>query len=592
MKVVAVVQARLGSTRFPGKVLAPLAGQPVLWHLLTRLRRCRRLDQIVVATSTEPGDDALAAWAEAAGATVVRGPQDNVLERFLLAAEQTGADVVVRITGDVPLVDPDLVDALVAAIVDGGAEHVLGQADIPTLHEGIDPFTVGALHRLRDEAGDDPVAREHVSAWFKLHPDRVRQAVIPLNPAHANPGGARTSVDTPADLAFLEAVYRRLGVPAGDADLAAVSRLLHDEPELMAINRHIHQKDAAEKTRTALIRCDGGGALGMGHVVRCLAVADHWRERLGWGVAFAMLGPEPGIAAVEAAGFPVLRGAGDEAAWLTALVEQRHPDALLVDVRTDLDAAALAALRGRSCVAVLDDGSPRRLAADLAFYPPVPQVERLDWSGMTGERLVGWEWLALRRQFCGAAPAHANPTPVVLVSMGGSDPAGLTLQACDALDALAGDFAPVLVLGTDFRHEAALQARLAQARRTWRIERAVADMAGLMATADLALVAYGGTAHELAAVGVPALYLCLSEDHADSAAGCAAAGFGESLGLARDIAPAAIAARVAALLADPERRRRMAERGRAAIDGCGGERIARRIAARVEATPPAQEAKP
>lgn len=599
LRAVAVVQARMGSTRFPGKVLAPLAGQPLLWHLLHRLRRCRTLAGIVVATTTQPADDVLAAWAAGQGVPVVRGPEDDVLARFRLAADASAADIVLRVTGDAPLIDPALIDALIVALVASGAGHALGREDFPTLHEGIDPFTRAALDLLVHEAGDDPLAREHVSAWFKRHPARVRTVRVALDPRHANPWGARLSVDTPADLAFLEAVHAALGVPAGEAGLAEVGALLRARPDLLGINAAVRQKSADARTRTVLIRCDGGGGLGLGHVVRCLAIADELREREGCGVRFAMCGPQAGIAAVRAAGFPVETApdGASEAGWLAGVVARHAPDALLLDVRTDLAPEALRRMQPRPRLVLLDDASPRRLAADLGFWPPVPQLAALDWQGVTAERCIGWAWLALRRQFADRPAAGGGTRPVVLVAMGGSDPAGLSLLAFDALDALDADFAPLLVLGADFHHDAALAPRLGRARRAWRVERAVADMAGLMAQADLALVAWGGTAHELAALGVPALYLCHDADARASASACAAAGFGAVLGLAADVDVATVRTALAGLLADAARRRAMAAAGRAAIDGKGAARIAARIvacidngAAPVPGTPPRADA--
>ena len=116
MRVVAIVQARMGSTRLPGKVLADLGGRTVLDHVLGRLARCRGLDEIVVATTDQGEDDPLAA-AAAAGATVVRGSAHDVLARYLVAARVSRADAIVRVTADCPVIDPIVIDAVIAALV-------------------------------------------------------------------------------------------------------------------------------------------------------------------------------------------------------------------------------------------------------------------------------------------------------------------------------------------------------------------------------------------------------------------------------------------------------------------------------------------
>ena len=110
--VAAIIQARMGSTRFPGKSLYPVAGRPLIWHLIHRLKQARAVTHVCVATTTDPSDDPLAAYAAEQGAVVVRGSVDNVLERYLTAARRLEAEVVIRVTGDSPLVAPDIIDAM------------------------------------------------------------------------------------------------------------------------------------------------------------------------------------------------------------------------------------------------------------------------------------------------------------------------------------------------------------------------------------------------------------------------------------------------------------------------------------------------
>src|SRR5262245_27747864 len=124
MRVVGIVQARMGSTRFPGKMLARLAGRPLLWHVIARMRLAICLDDLVLATSTEPADDILAMFAKGLGLPVVRGPEDHVLARFAMAAAAHRADIVVRINGDAPLVDPLLTERMVAALIDQDADYI------------------------------------------------------------------------------------------------------------------------------------------------------------------------------------------------------------------------------------------------------------------------------------------------------------------------------------------------------------------------------------------------------------------------------------------------------------------------------------
>ena len=134
----------MGSTRLPGKVLMPVAGRPLLWHVIHRLKKSRRLDQIVIATSSNPLDDAIVAFAEKQGVAVVRGPEDDVLARFALAAEATDADMILRVSSDSPFLDADFIDHLLDALIAGGGDTVT--MDGPCAHEGVDPFSRNGLN--------------------------------------------------------------------------------------------------------------------------------------------------------------------------------------------------------------------------------------------------------------------------------------------------------------------------------------------------------------------------------------------------------------------------------------------------------------
>ena len=217
-RVAAIIQARMGSSRLPGKVLMPLVGKPVLWHIIHRLRKCRTVDLIAIATSDRPNDDALVEFANHEDIPLIRGPEDNVLLRYAKATEELDPDVIVRVTGDAPLIDPGTVDKLVEKLLQEKAEYCSGEKGVDTIHEEFDPFSRVGLNRLLAEAAEDPVAIEHVTAYFSVHLDNFHIAYVPISPKH-HFKGTRMSVDTPADLRFIEQLYHYLDVPAGEADI-------------------------------------------------------------------------------------------------------------------------------------------------------------------------------------------------------------------------------------------------------------------------------------------------------------------------------------------------------------------------------------
>ncbi len=575
-RVVAIVQARMGSTRLPGKVLRDIAGRPLLWHIVHRLRSCRTLDAIAVATTNNPRDDAIENFCREEGIACVRGSEDNVLARFVQAASATNADIIVRVCSDAPFIDAPFIDRLVQRLIHEDGDYVIPDPSSPCAHQGVDPFSRRALEKLAREVPDDAIAREHVTGYFKLHPDFARVVHAPADArlAHAS---ARLTIDTPDDLAFAEALHDRLSAKAGEASLADLLLLLEREPHLKAMNAHVRQKNLIAQGGLALIRCDGGGTLGYGHVKRGVALARALRDGQGVGAIFALNGDESAAAVLREAGFEcVTLPQFAQTNALALLIEDRKPDILICDARQNLTEAALKRLAARVPVAaVIDDISERRLVATHAYFSPLPQVAALNWGKSKCRVRVGWEWSVL-----GFDPTrvHAekpkSDRPRIVVSMGGSDPFDLTRLAARALAKIGAPLSVRFVIGPGFRGAAALTRAIEALNPNFETVQGVADLGAEFAAADLALIAFGVTAYELAALGVPGLYLALSEDHALSASAFERNGMGTLLGLARVCRAEHIAKTVWELITDETRRRDMRAAGLNAIDGRGAERIA------------------
>jgi spore coat polysaccharide biosynthesis protein SpsF (cytidylyltransferase family)/aryl-alcohol dehydrogenase-like predicted oxidoreductase len=261
--VVAVIQARMGSTRLPGKVLMPVAGKPLLWHIVHRLRQCGTVDSVAVATSIDSRDDAIEQFCAEAGVICVRGPLQNVLERYRLAALKTGARTLLRVTGDAPLIDPGLIDYLVSGLTKAGADFVQLEPGALCAHEGVDVFSRRALDWLTAHAADDEIAREHVTSYFKNVPDKVSTVYLPAYQPLARKL-ERVSVDTQEDLDRLRTVYERLKTPAGDVPLASFLQFLEEHPQIRAINAHVRQKLVTEVESPRLARRLGIGTVQFG----------------------------------------------------------------------------------------------------------------------------------------------------------------------------------------------------------------------------------------------------------------------------------------------------------------------------------------
>jgi spore coat polysaccharide biosynthesis protein SpsF len=234
--MLAVLQARMSSTRLPGKVLKPLAGAPMVLRQIERLRRARRLDRLVVATSTEASDDPLAEALGGAGVEVFRGPLDDVLARFVGVLDAWPAEHVVRLTADCPLADPEAVDATVALHLETGGDYTSNTPETFAWPKGLDVEVITAEALRRTAQAPTPEAREHVTWDVWTRPQSWRIAW--LKSARADDGDIRWTVDTPDDYAFVQAVYEAL-YPGNSAFTSDdVRRFLADRPDLARFGGH------------------------------------------------------------------------------------------------------------------------------------------------------------------------------------------------------------------------------------------------------------------------------------------------------------------------------------------------------------------
>ena len=205
----AILQARMTSSRLPGKVMAPVLGEPMIGRQVERLRRARLIDKLVVATSVHESDDLLADYVQTLGVQVFRGPLDDVLERFRATlVRHPEAKAVVRLTADCPLADPEVIDQVIAHHHASGADYTSNTLGTRTYPHGLDTEVI-APNALVDaaERADDPYEREHVTPYIYRRPETYRLAGLEREGSLAD---LRWTVDLPEDLAFVRDVYAKL----------------------------------------------------------------------------------------------------------------------------------------------------------------------------------------------------------------------------------------------------------------------------------------------------------------------------------------------------------------------------------------------
>jgi len=244
-KVVAIIQARVGSSRLPGKVLKDVCGKPMLWHMLNRLGFSKQISDIVLAIPNSKPNNRLEEFAKEFSIRCFRGSEEDVLARYYDAATEFGANVVVRLTSDCPLIDPRITDLVIA-------EHLASEVDYTSggnkggFPRGLDTevFNFDALKRAYEEAKQD-YEREHVTPYIYLHPEIFKLKSVEATEKLRRPA-LRLTVDTEEDLKLIRGIFTRLYRDDQIFYAEDVINLLDKHPELVAINAHIRQKKLGE----------------------------------------------------------------------------------------------------------------------------------------------------------------------------------------------------------------------------------------------------------------------------------------------------------------------------------------------------------
>ncbi|AET70307.1 spore coat polysaccharide biosynthesis protein F, CMP-KDO synthetase [Desulfosporosinus orientis DSM 765] len=242
MKTAAIIQARMGSTRLPGKILKDLMGKTVLQHVIERVQQAKNIDEIIIATTTLAQDDVVADEALKCGANYFRGSENDVLARYYGAAKENNVDIVVRITSDCPLIDPFVTDEIIRYFKQDNMYDIVTNAgsDLSkrTFPRGLDTevFSFQSLERAYQQADKD-YQHEHVTPYIYENSSRIyyyRNSV--------DYSMFRLTLDTEEDFILIKEIYRHLYRGQHDFYLKDIVSLFKEYPDLIKINAHIEQK--------------------------------------------------------------------------------------------------------------------------------------------------------------------------------------------------------------------------------------------------------------------------------------------------------------------------------------------------------------
>lgn len=237
MRIVAIIQARMGSSRLPGKVLKPIMDKPLLAYQVERVKQAKHIDEIVIATSTKTKDDPLITWCESSNLSYFRGEEEDVLGRYYEAAKQFSADVIIRLTGDCPIIDPRIIDTVISRFLSSRVTYASNTIH-RTYPRGMDTeiFSMGSLEKAHHLASL-PFEREHVTPYIRKHyPTLSVKHTIDYS-------NHRWTVDTLEDFKLIQRIVQELYPINPNFSMEDVIQLLEENPSWILWNQHIKQRD-------------------------------------------------------------------------------------------------------------------------------------------------------------------------------------------------------------------------------------------------------------------------------------------------------------------------------------------------------------
>lgn len=513
----AVLQARMGSSRLPGKMLLHLAGRPLIDYALGRLNTALGpegpLKKIILATSELPENDVLVAHVEQnwPGVEIVRGSESDVLSRFTQAIVLTGATRVVRATGDCPLLNIAGMVQMLEAQQKTGADIVNYIPGYEYIDKGMEVISAGALLSATKNFTLTPHDKEHVTSLLYRHPDSFNIHYIESEP-FLRRGDIRLTIDTQEDLKFFKTISEDLKINLSTVSLIDIVTTLDNHPAYCTINQYSGRKSTRHDRFRLGFRCDGGFEKGLGHIVGCLRLAKMLSKELGVGAEFVLRNDQPSLDLIRREGFSFeILDEGispeDDMEYLVKKNEDSDWSGIVINFCKDdleLYSPTFKTIKHHDIPLIFMDNPlpPSYLVGDLL----INALPHPDYENYLPEQhpncYDGLEYFIPQATATNGREIHQT-VDRILITMGGSDPLNSTSKIIQALDSLKFQGFLDIVLGLACPHEQEVRLELEKSSVSGQININVSDLPDRMQKADLGVSALGLTTYEMAYYQLP-----------------------------------------------------------------------------------------
>ena len=500
-RVVAIIQARMGSTRLPGKILEKVGDKPLLEILVNRLKKSQFIDDVVIATTNNKSDDVVEKFSQDLNINYYRGSEEDLLERYAESAKMFNADVVVRITGDNPLTDVDLIDTLIDVHFKNNLDYTYC-LDTP-LGVSAEIINSNILKEISSKA-DKESEREHVTPYIRSHPEKYKILKYNSNLKHQY---IRLTVDTNEDLDLIQVIYQNLG-DLENLKINDIINFFKNNPKISQINSNIIQNpENTVKMINIAFLTEGSSKIGMGHVYRSITFAKEMMEILGVKAYFLTKSNENVVKTIENENFTIFKLKNDDE--IVDILEELNINLIIID-NLNFEESVLSQIKDKLNIKVVmvDNLIPKNdKYADVVLSLVRSNFENIDCYNKTinTRYFCGPKYLILRDEFDSFEDKKDLKPEIedILLIFGGSDPSNHTSKVLEELD---NNLRVNIVLGPEFKYYDELdRVNKKIQNKNVVIHKEPENIAELMYNADLVITSPGLSMFEATYVGSPVL---------------------------------------------------------------------------------------
>lgn len=598
-KVVAIIQARMGSTRLLGKVLLKIKGKPILWHVIERVKRCKKVDSIVVATTIRQEDKKITELAEKCGVETFAGKENDVLDRYYQTAKKFTADIIIRITADCPLINPDTIDKMIDLCLKENADYICGHPDFPSIEEGMEVLSFSALEKIKTWA-NKKYQREHVTIFIKENPELFK--IVAFMPKIIfQRKDMRLTVDTKEDLSLVKEIYGKLYKENEIIDIEDVVVLLENTPDLKKINMNVEMSDVnkyasskalnkkilksltkkdnnEEKIFTIIFRCDSSPDIGLGHLIRCLTVAKELQKQNQ--IIFATIKDDTN-SYIKEAGFEIIFKEKDETEedFLTRVNSVLNSETIVVDKKYPYSSNFMNTLKQNTNKVIMIDNVCEGLTeCDEIIFPNAHLDKNVLKKYLSSEKInqikTGPEYVILRDEILALKDKvnhdFHNP-PNIVVTTGGTDPEGVLLKLIPWLKEMNLKANIMILIGQAFKYKNELEKLIINLPDNFKV---LPYSLEEFVKADIAICTFGISIYEMIYLQIPTICISHSKENAQSAKILKERyGVIENMGFVKNVNQQVLFLAINNLLKDKTHYKNIMKKCNNLIDGKGAKRI-------------------